>query len=154
MTAKELATGLCKRFEGFYSRPYLCPAGVPTIGFGTIRYENGVKVTLQDPPIDRARAEELLAWEIERVCVPALMRLCPTVDTPERAGALLDFIYNLGSGSLRASTLRKRVNAEDWDSVPSELAKWVYGGGRRLKGLEIRRAAEARLCQNEFDADT
>jgi lysozyme len=147
MTATELATGLCKRFEGFYSRPYLCPAGVPTIGFGTIKYEDGTRVTLKDSPIDRARAEELLKWEIEKVCVPALMRLCPAVNTPERAGALMDFIYNLGSGALKSSTLRKRVNAGDWDSVPTELAKWVYGGGKRLRGLEIRRGAEAVLCE-------
>ena len=147
MSAVELAAGLCRRFEGFFPRPYLCPAGVPTIGFGTTRYEDGSRVTLKDPAIDRARAEELLKWEITRVCVPALMKFCPSVDTPERAGALLDFVYNLGSGSLKASTLRRRVNEGDWASVPAELAKWVYGGGRKLKGLVIRRGAEAALCE-------
>jgi lysozyme len=145
MTPVEIASCLCRKFEGFYPGPYLCPAGVPTIGFGTIRYEDGSRVTLKDSPIDRARAEELLQWEIKRVCVPALIKLCPVICTPERAGALLDFVYNLGSGSLKSSTLRKRVCASDWDAVPAELAKWVYGGGKRLRGLEIRRAAESRL---------
>lgn len=145
MTATDIALGLCKRFEGLYLKPYLCPAGVATIGYGTIRYENGTRVTLADPAITPERAEQLLRWEIDRICVPAVARLCPGADTAGRQAALIDFAYNLGTGALRASTLRKRVNAGDWDAVPAELAKWVYGGGRRLKGLERRRAAEAAL---------
>lgn len=46
---------LCRRFEGFYAAPYLCPAGVPTIGFGATYYEDGRRVTLRDPPINRQR---------------------------------------------------------------------------------------------------
>ena len=146
MSAVELAAGLCRRFEGFFPRPYLCPAGVPTIGFGTTRYEDGARVTLADAPVTAERAEQLLRYELERVCVPAVARLCPGADTAGRQAALIDFAYNLGTGALRASTLRRRVNAGDWDAVPSELAKWVYGGGRKLKGLVLRRNAEAGLC--------
>jgi GH24 family phage-related lysozyme (muramidase) len=51
MDAVELAAALCRRFEGFFSHPYLCPAGVPTIGYGATYYEDGRKVTLRDPPI-------------------------------------------------------------------------------------------------------
>ena len=52
-----LAAKLCRRFEGLYLRPYLCPAGVPTIGYGSTVYENGMAVQLTDPPITRERAE-------------------------------------------------------------------------------------------------
>ena len=140
-----LAATIARQFEGFYSRPYLCPAGVPTIGYGATRYENGVRVTLQDPPITRERAEQLLQWELRSQCLPSVLRLCPGIDTPERLAAILDFTFNLGAGRLQASTLRRRINAGQWDGVPDELRKWVNGGGRRLPGLVARRDAEAIL---------
>ncbi|MGN6701932.1 MAG: glycoside hydrolase family protein [Burkholderiaceae bacterium] len=65
--------------------------------------------------------------------------------TSTRLAAIIDFAFNLGSGALSASIWRRRINAQRWDDVPAELAKWVYGGGRRLRGLELRRAAEAGL---------
>ena len=143
--AIELATALARRFEGFYPSPYLCPAGVPTIGYGTTRYEDGSQVCLTDPSISRERAEQLLAWELTGTCLPAVMRLCPGADTAERVAALIDFTYNLGQGNLRASTLRRRVNAGLWGQVPDELRRWVKGGGRVLTGLVRRREAEIKL---------
>ena len=140
----EVASALARRFEGFYPRPYLCPAGIPTIGYGSIAYEDGVRVTLTDEPITRERAEQLLQYEL-RSCLATVMRLCPGVDTEDRAAALVDFTFNLGGGRLRSSTLRKRVNSGDWDQVPSELAKWSRAGGRVLPGLLARRNAEASL---------
>jgi lysozyme len=74
------------------------------------------------------------------------LALCPALATePAALSSIADFAYNCGLGNLRASTLRKRVNAEDWDGARQELAKWVRGGGKVLKGLVIRRAAEAAL---------
>lgn len=143
--ATEVASTLARRFEGFYSAPYLCPAGVPTIGYGSIYYEDGSHVTLHDAPITRERAEQLLAYEIRRVCLPAVIRLCPGADNPDRLAALIDFTFNLGQGSLRISTLRQRVNAGRWADVPYELRKWVKGGGKVLAGLVKRREAEAAL---------
>lgn len=77
--------------------------------------------------------------------LPAVLRLCPAVDSPSRLGALVDFAYNAGTGALKASTLRRKVNAGEWGAVPTELRKWVKGGGRVLRGLVIRREAEAAL---------
>ena len=57
----------------------------------------------------------------------------------------MDFAYNLGIGRLRASTLRKRINAREWDSARVELLKWNKGGGKILPGLVKRREMEARL---------
>lgn len=145
MTALQLAAALCRRFEGFYPRPYLCPAGVATIGYGTTRYEDGRRVTLLDAPVDQARAEALLGHWLAAEFMPAVRAACPGADTPGRVAALLDFAYNLGAGNLRASTLRRRVNAQDWEAARVELLKWVRGGGRVLPGLVSRRRAEATL---------
>jgi lysozyme len=147
MEAVAIAASLCRQFEGLFLKPYFCPANVATIGFGSTRYEDGRRVTLADPPITKARAEELLMWEIERVCVPAVKRSCPNLKEPRKLAALLDFTFNLGSGNLHSSTLRKKVNAEDWDAAQIELAKWVRGGGRVLPGLVKRRTAEAALLR-------
>jgi lysozyme len=134
-----------RRFEGFYPKPYVCPAGVPTIGYGNTYYESGDRVALTDPPISRERAEALLLWAVRTVYLPQVLRLCPGLDNPDRLAALIDFTYNLGGSNLKASTLRKRVNSGDWDAVPEELRKWNKAGGRVLRGLTIRREAEAQL---------
>lgn len=143
--AVEVAAALCRRFEGCYLRPYLCPAGVATIGIGCTYYEDGTRVTLYDAPITCERAEALLLWMVRTVYLPDVVRLCPHIDTPERLAALIDFAYNLGGGNLKVSNLRRRVNASQWEAVPAELRKWVRGGGKVLRGLVIRREAEAAL---------
>jgi lysozyme len=82
-----------------------------------------------------------------RAATAAALRLCPgLVLEPEgRRAALADFVFNLGAGRLQASTLRRKVIAGDWDGVAGQLRKWVFGGGRRLRGLVLRREAEVRL---------
>lgn len=143
--AVQIALALCRRFEGFRSKPYLCPAGVWTIGYGATRYVDGRRVSPFDAPISREAGEQLLLRTMQREYLPAVKRLCPGADTPGRLAALVDFTFNLGAGNLQASTLRRRVNAGAWDQVPSEFAKWVRAGGRVLPGLVARRAAEAAL---------
>lgn len=143
----DLAASLCRAFEGFFAKPYTCPAGVPTIGYGTTIYPDGRKVTLNDPAITRETAEALLHHELLAL-EPHILRLCPAAaDSPRRAAALLDFCYNLGWPRLRASTLRKKVNAKDWDGARIEILKWNKAGGKVLKGLALRRQAEAALLR-------
>jgi lysozyme len=142
--AVEIAAALCRRFEGFYSKPYLCPAAVATIGYGSTRYENGTRVSLADAPITRERAEALMRWELETVCLPSVNRYCH--DQPANVqAALVDFVFNCGAGRLAGSTLRKRINAGDYEGAKLELAKWVRGGGKVLPGLVKRRTAESLL---------
>lgn len=140
-----LAAGLCRPFEGLYLRPYLCPAGVPTIGYGSTFYADGSRVQMTDPPITREQAEDLLMHTLRTRFAPAVARLCPGADTPGRVAALIDFAYNVGEGNLRNSTLRRRVNDGQWDDVPAQLMRWNKAGGRVLAGLTRRRAAEAAL---------
>ena len=140
-----VSTALAQRFEGLYLSPYLCPAGVPTIGYGATYYEDGTRVTLLDAPITRERAVALLQWMVRTVYLPTVMRLCPGIDNPNRLAALIDFTFNLGGSALKNSTLRRKVNAGMWSAVPTELRKWVMAAGKRLRGLVIRREAEAAL---------
>ncbi len=141
----DLAASLCRAFEGLFAKPYTCPAGVPTIGYGTTIYPDGRKVTLDDQAITRETAEALLHHELLAL-EPHILRLCPTVaDSPRRTAALIDFAYNLGWPRLRASTLRRCVNRRDWPGARIEILRWNRAGGRILKGLTLRRQAEAAL---------
>jgi lysozyme len=143
--AVQVAAALARRFEGLYLTPYLCPAGVPTIGYGATYYEDGTPVTLRDAAITRARADALLLWMVRKVYLPAVVVLCPYITDPNRLAAIIDFAFNLGSKRLKTSTLRRKVNAGDWEAVPAELRKWVRGGGKVLRGLALRREAEIQL---------
>lgn len=93
----------------------------------------------------------MLHFTLEHVFAPSLNRLSPNLlahaimKDPLKYAAILDFIYNLGAGSYQASTLRRVINAGEWDRVPAQLKRWVNAGGRRMRGLEIRRDAEIAL---------
>lgn len=139
MSAKDLLHALIRRFEGLRLRAYLCPAGVPTIGYGSTGpdVKLGQACTVEE-------AENRMAGDAA-VFLAGACAAVPTAQTAGRQAALADFAYNLGLTRLRASTLRKRALAGDWDGVRVELAKWVRGGGRVLPGLVTRRRAEADL---------
>jgi lysozyme len=142
----DLAIGLCKEFEGFRSAPYLCPAGVSTIGYGSTRYANGRRVTLKDERMTEAGALALLKHELQNTYLLPLLKLSPVLTTNERqANAILDFVYNLGISKYESSTLRKMVDAANWQGAAKEIIKWNKGGGKILPGLVRRREAEAKL---------
>ena len=155
----DVAVALCKQFEGLHRvgadgliYPYVCPAGYPTIGWGTVYKPSGKKVTMEDPPITRAIADAWLMDELQRVCASAVMRQCPELFAWSLAYgnwrafcAIADFTYNLGAGRLQTSTLRRKLRALDWEGSKEQLLLWVRGGGRVLPGLVRRREAEAKL---------
>ena len=146
----QIAAALCKRFEGFRSKPYLCPAGIPTIGYGSTYYSDGRKVTLQDQPISEPDAYALLMYELQHTYAPGVMRLCPNLVSDERIfNAIVDFTYNLGIGRLQTSTLRRKLNAKDWDGAKEQLMLWTRGGGKVLPGLLARRKAECSLFPDQ-----
>ena len=134
---------LLVRFEGMRLRPYVCSAGVPTIGVGATRYLDGRRVTLADPPITQAEAMAMLRESVRREYLPAVLRLCPGIDSYDRMAGVLSWTYNCGVGALQASTLRRRINAGDWAGAQVEMRRWINGGGRILPGLVTRRAIEA-----------
>ena len=144
----KIALALIKRFEGCRLKPYLCPAGIATIGYGSTRYPNGRRVTMQDESISEEKAEVFLYYIVTRIAY-SIFKLCPILLTEDKGkqASIIDFVYNLGTGNLKASTLRRRINEGNWDEAAHELRKWVYGGGRRLRGLIIRRNVEARFFE-------
>jgi len=142
----ELAAALCRQFEGYRAAPYLCPANVATIGYGSTYYADGKKVTLQDPPMDEPTARALLMYELEHTYLPGVLRNCPILATDERkCNAIVDFCYNLGVGRLQTSTLKRKINAQDWEEAKEQLKLWNKGGGKVLSGLKKRRDAECLL---------
>lgn len=131
------------RFEGLRLRPYLCPAGVPSVGLGSTRYLDGRPVRLTDPPITREHAYALAVEQLRRDYLPAVLRLCHGIDSYDKLAGVLSWTYNCGTGALQASTLRRRINAGDWPGAQAEMRKWIRGGGRILPGLVTRRAVES-----------
>ena len=136
---------MIKSFEGFVGKPYKCPAGIPTIGYGATFYPDGKKVTMTDAVLTEEKATELLSHMlisfekyVDSYCVDTI--------TQNQFDALVSFAYNLGPANLKASTLLKKVNANPADeSIRLEFMKWVKAGGKTLKGLVRRREAEANL---------
>lgn len=141
------ARPLAQRFEGWRARKYLCPAGVWTQGWG----HTGAGIT--STPWTRAHGDAVLDEDLA-IYVRGVLALSPNLNRwpAEIGAALADFCFNLGVTRYKASTLRKRVAAEDWRGVARELAKWVYGGGRKLPGLVKRRAAEAAMIARALEA--
>ena len=145
--ALEVAESLCKQFEGFSGVPYICPAGMATIGYGTVFKPGGSKVSLDHPAITKETAEEWLRQSILYYML-AVIKLSPILlKYPQKLGAITSFAYNLGTARYKASTLRTRVNEENWPDAVTELHKWRRGGGKVLLGLVRRRAAEAKFIQ-------
>lgn len=137
-TAPPVLYQLVRRFEGLRLRAYLCPAGVWTCGYGS----TGPDVTAGTEWTHAAATERMRA-DVQRF-VAGTLRLCPGLEG-NRLAAIADFAYNLGLTRLAGSTLRRKVNAGDWQGAAAELAKWVRGGGRILPGLVLRRQAEIAL---------
>lgn len=143
--ATTIAADLIREAEGFRAKPYLCPAGVATVGWGFTRYADGRRVSLNDPPMSREDAEALLAAAVWREAAK-VQGLVPGVDGP-RLAALIDFTFNVGTEALRKSTLRKVILEDDWRAACIELRRWVYAGSRVLPGLVARRDREIKLIE-------
>ena len=136
---------LIKRFEGYSDRPYKCPAGISTIGYGNTYYPNGTKVKITDKQITREYANEILAHTADEFAADVL-KLVKTNITVNQLNALTSFAYNVGVANLQKSTLLKLVNVNPNDgNIAKEFLKWNKAAGKELKGLTNRRIAESAL---------
>jgi len=139
---------IIKKHEGLRLSPYLCPADIPTIGYGNTFYENGVKVKLTDAPITNERAEELLKNTLKKF-EDGVNKYVTREINQNQFDALVSFAYNLGVGSLQTSTLLKRVNENPCDEdIKYQFSRWNKAGGKVLNGLTKRRKEEAELYFN------
>lgn len=143
--ASQKGLDLIKRFEGLDLKPYKCPAGIPTIGYGNTYYPSGSKVKLTDPVITKEKAEELLKFLLGSY-EKSVDSFCRDDISQNQFDALVSFAYNCGVNSLKSSTLLKKVNANPNDqTIKAEFLKWNKASGRVLAGLTKRRQAEADL---------
>lgn len=138
-SAATIATVAVSDFEGRKKHAYLDVAGVPTICDG---YTHGVKLGgyKTDQECDTLLQKELQASfkTVEKyVRVPL---------TEQTKAALASFVYNVGPGAFRSSTLLRKLNAGDRVGACNELKRWVYAGGRKWNGLIKRRDVESWLC--------
>jgi lysozyme len=144
MRPTENAFGLIRPWETFESYPYLCPAKVPTIGFGSTYYRDGTKVKLSDKPISLEAAESLMDF-VATEMGNQIYELVEVILTQNQFDALVSFVYNVGISAFAGSRLLKKINAGLMDEAALEFPKWNKSKGKILGGLIKRRAQEMEL---------
>lgn len=148
MKTNKAGINLIKKYEGFSTVEYICPAGFRTTGYGHRIPKN----TVYFNPLTEEQAERLLIQDL-RVAEVAVAKLIKVPLTENQFSALVSFVFNLGAGRLQASTLRFKLNRGAYISAAGEFRKWVFGGGRKLPGLILRRAAETELFLKDITLD-
>lgn len=137
------AIGLVAAWEGRSLVAYADPVGIPTICDG---YTQGVKLGDVASP---ERCDALTEQEVRR----ALAVVDGSVSYPlpdEVRVALASFVYNVGPGAYGSSTLLRKLQAGDLAGACNQLPRWVYAGGKKLRGLELRREAERKICLSDL----
>ena len=138
MTTSRLGLRLIKDFEGLRLGAYLCPAGVWTIGFG---HTKGV---CQGQVITEAQACDYLVEDVAPI--ERLLNVLGINFRQEQFDALVSWIFNLGEGNFRSSTMTKYIMADKADEdITDQMIRWINAAGKPLLGLKRRRVAEANL---------
>jgi lysozyme len=145
METSSKGIALIKEFESFRKTPYLCAAGVPTIGWGTTRYPDKKAVTLADKDITEAVGDMYLHHDLttfEKAVNKAL-----TIPIQQcQFDACVSLCYNIGQGNFASSTLVKMLNAGTApDLIAPQFLRWDKAKGKPLAGLTRRRKAEQKL---------
>lgn len=135
------AVTIATDFEGFSATPYQDSVGVWTYLFGSTRDPDGNPVTAATPPGTRALGLQLMRRDM-MAAAAEIARDVNVALTDDQRAALDDFIYNVGAGNFRASTLLRKLNAGDYANAAAEFDKWDRAGGRVLAGLLRRREVE------------
>ncbi|WP_208432930.1 lysozyme [Bartonella taylorii] len=134
---------LIKQWEGLRLNAYQDIAHVWTIGYGHTS-RAGKPIVKKGMCITQQQAEEILCEDLKQF-ENAVENAVTVSLTDCQFAALVSFCYNVGTAAFCKSTLLKKLNQGDYEAVPVELQKWNKVGGRPLRGLANRRAAEAGL---------
>lgn len=154
MKADKQGHDFIKHFEGLKLSPYLCSAGVPTIGWGNTFYPNGKKVTMKDNPITQSEADKLFLFTLSFFEKDVTRLIGKTVLPQHQFNAILSFAYNVGTDidqddipeGLGDSSLLKKILANPKDkTIWGEFLVWDKANGKKVAGLTRRRNAEAHL---------
>lgn len=155
-------------FEGKASKPYLCPAHMWTIGYGHVLYQDQIKLpmvrppgkTVEDIPMIRKeyplRPEHNRVWSNEEIdqlfrddvasFERGVLRLAPQLHGRQGSfDACVAFSFNVGLGNFQRSSIRMKVNREEWEDAADAFMQWTKAGGKELPGLVRRRKAERDL---------
>jgi len=133
------------KHEGLSLKPYLCPAKIPTIGYGNTYYSDGKRVTLLDKDITKQEAFEMFK-EIANRFAKRVDTLVTSNINQNQFNALVSFAYNVGTGNFSSSTLLKKINKNPNDlTLKAEFLRWNKAGGKVINGLTNRRNEEADL---------
>ena len=150
---------LIKYFEGVKNRPYLCPASLWTIGVGSVLYPEQAKLKVEDRKSFPLKSADNRVWsdnEIDTLFLTDVYRFERGVEryitvplTQGQFDCLVAFSFNLGLGTLQKSTLRQKLNRQDYEGAVESLLKYNKAAGKILKGLDLRRKAEAALFMSK-----
>jgi lysozyme len=139
MLISQKAIELIKKFEGCSLKPYCCPAGYPTIGYGhkIAKNENYAEISCN-------MAHDLLLIDLVKVQFSVLNNIYYPLNQ-NQFSAIVSFTYNVGGAALQRSTLRQKINYGSLEEVELEMLKWVYVKGQKIAGLIKRRQTEIEL---------
>lgn len=135
---------LIAKYEGLQLKPYQCPAGRWSIGYGSTKLLDGTPVTANTRPLTQQQADALLMHTINSL----QGEIKAAVKVPLTSGqlaALTSLSYNIGITNFRSSTLLRELNAGHPQAASKEFLEWVHSGDHVLPGLVARRQAEKDL---------
>lgn len=141
MTISEQGLALIRKFEGFSATPYICPAGLKTIGYGHVIREGE---TLPEKVISREQGEIILKQDV-RLYSEAIALLVSVPLNQNQFDALISLIYNIGVYAFEKSSLLRFLNQGDFEKTAAEFNRWVYVKKQKNRGLIARRAVESQL---------
>lgn len=146
MQTNQAGLELIKEFEGFQARTYRCPAGVLTIGYGHTSMA-GAPIVKPDMIISKADAETILRHDLKKYEQGVIEAMGDSLHhlNENQFSAMVSLCYNIGPGNLKKSSVVRHAKAFNMDKARDSFKMWNKGGGRVLKGLVRRRAAEAKL---------
>ena len=148
MKPSPIAEKLIKHYEGCKLKAYLCPAGVPTIGYGATGFDVRLGMIWT-----QEQADERFAHDLDVFGGKVSYALGSKPTTQGQFDALTSFAYNLGIGNLITSTLLKMHKAGNYEGAQAQFQRWNRASGQVLEGLTRRRAAEAAVYGGTSDLD-
>lgn len=144
MSINKAGLDLIKVFEGFRSAAYIDPVGVLTIGYGTTAAAGVGIVPQLGMRITEAQAEAYLARALDKFGAQIRPHITAPINENEWA-AFMSLAYNIGPGAFAKSSALRKFNEGDKRGAANAILLWNKAGGRVMKGLDRRRAAERAL---------
>lgn len=147
MKTSQRGIDLIRELEGFSAKPYLCPAGKSTIGYG-----HAIQPGELFERISQEEAEALLIKDI-KWAETAVNTQVESDLTQNQFDALVSFVYNIGANAFRLSTMLRLLNSGDYNGAARQFSRWINSNGKPLNGLVRRRQMERALFEDKNDSD-